>query len=73
MGENNFAPLPTAVYGVVLLSAAIAYTILHTLIVSHHTHENEEPATAVGSDLRGKISMAIYAAGIPLALVNQWI
>ena len=73
MGENNFAPLPTAVYGGVLLAAAVSYTILQTLIMAHHTHENEELKAAIGSDIKGKISMVIYAAAIPMAFANQWI
>lgn len=73
MGENHFAPLPTAIYGVNLLCAAIGYTILQTLIIRHHHGENALLATAVGNDLKGKLSMVLYAAAIPLAFVNQWI
>lgn len=72
MGENYFAPLPTAVYGVVLLLAAIAYTILQNLIVAHHGPDHVL-ANAVGRDRKGKLSMALYAAAIPLAFVSQWI
>src|SRR4029079_10926753 len=67
MGENHFAPLPTAVYGVVLLCAAIAYVILQTLIVSQHKGENKLLASAVGHDLKGKLSIACYIAAIPIA------
>ncbi len=73
MGENHFAPLPTAVYGVVLLCAAIAYTILQTVIVRHEKDENSVLKAAVGSDIKGKISMVLYVIAIPLAFVNQWI
>ena len=73
MGENHFAPLPTAIYGVVLLFSAIAYTILQTTIVSHHKGENNLLAAAVGNDLKGKLSIACYVAAIPLAFYNQWI
>ena len=73
MGENHFAPTPTAVYGGVQICAAIAYTILQTAIVRHHGHENEKLKEAIGSDLKGKLSIALYAAAIPLAFVNQWI
>lgn len=73
MGENHFAPLPTAVYGGVLLCAAIAYTILQTLIIRHETDENKLLAKAIGSDFKGKISILLYVAAIPLAFVNQWI
>src|ERR671938_284448 len=50
MGENHFAPLPTAVYGVVMLMAAVAYTILQTLIVAQQD-ANSKLAAAVGKDL----------------------
>ena len=72
MGENDFAPLPTAVYGVVLLCAAIAYTILQTTLVGLHGH-NTKLATAVGSDRKGKLSILLYVAAIPLAFVQQWV
>ena len=70
MGENHFAPLPTAAYGVVLLMAAIAYTILQVAIVRHHG-PSSRLATAVGSDAKGKLSIAGYVAAIPLAFLHQ--
>jgi uncharacterized membrane protein len=72
MGENHFAPLPTAVYGLVLLCAAIAYTILQTIIVRHPS-AGSKLAAAVGADLKGKLSIVFYALAIPSAFVNQWI
>ncbi len=72
MGENHFAPLPTAVYGMVLLAAAIAYYILQSLIIAE-PGANAKLATAVGKDWKGKISPLIYAVAIGLAFVNQWI
>lgn len=71
MGENHFAPLPMAVYGVNLLFAAIAYEILSTLIVKHHGKDHIL-AKAIGKDWKGKISLVLYLAGIPLAFVNEW-
>ncbi len=71
MGENHFAPLPTAVYGAVLLCAAIAYTILQTTIVHHHAGENALLAAAVGHDLKGKLSIALYVAAILAAFIHQ--
>src|SRR6266576_148299 len=72
MGENHFAPLPTALYGAVLLCSAIAYTILQIAVIgAQGPHSNL--ATAVGSDLKGKLSIAAYVLAIPLAFVNQWI
>ncbi|MBV9217623.1 MAG: DUF1211 domain-containing protein [Acidobacteria bacterium] len=73
MGENHFAPIPTAVYGGILLMAAISYTILQMTIVSHDGHENELLAAAVGRDLKGKISILLYLLAIGLAFWNQWI
>jgi|ERR1044071_1811119 uncharacterized membrane protein len=72
MGENHFAPLPTAVYGVVLLLAAIAYTILQTMIVAQQG-PNSKLGAAVGKDMKGKLSMLLYLTAIPLAFVHQWI
>src|SRR5437762_1423468 len=67
MGENGNAPLPTAIYGVVLLCAAIAYTILQTTIVHHHRGENALLADAVGHDFKGKISIVLYVIAIAAA------
>jgi uncharacterized membrane protein len=71
MGRNNFAPLPTAVYGGVLLSSALAYTILvRTIIAAQGPHSRLKEA--LGSDAKGYASLAMYAAAIPLAFVNRW-
>jgi uncharacterized membrane protein len=72
MGENHFSPLPTAVYGVVLLLAAIAYTILQNLIVQQQG-ANSRLAAALGADLKAKFSLLLYAVAIPSAFVHQWI
>jgi len=72
MGENAFAAVPTAAYGVVLLAAAVAYTILQRAIVAAQG-ASSPLARAVGGDAKGKVSMALYAAAVPLALVNRWI
>jgi uncharacterized membrane protein len=64
MGENHFAPLPTAVYGVVLLCAALAYSILQATLIRYHDGENALLARAVGNDLKGKISIALYIVAI---------
>jgi uncharacterized membrane protein len=73
MGENHFASVPTAIYGGVQICAAISYTILQTLIVRHHGDENQQLKEAIGSDLKGKLSVLLYIAAIPLAFVNQWV
>jgi uncharacterized membrane protein len=72
MGENHFAPLPTAVYGGVMLACGIAYTVLQTTIVRQED-EHSPLAEALGDDFKGKLSMVLYAAAIALAFVNQWI
>ncbi len=72
MGENHFASLPTAVYGGVLLMASLAYWILKSAIVADQG-EGSKLAAAVGTDLKGKLSTALYAAAIPLAFANEWI
>ena len=72
MGENNFAPAPTALYGVVLLAAAIAYWILQRVIIAEQG-ESSLLATAVGGDLKGKLSPLLYAIAIPAAFLHQWI
>jgi uncharacterized membrane protein len=72
MGENHFAPLPTAIYGAVLLMAAIAYLVLQNLIIAQQG-SNSKLAEAVGKDLKGKLSLGLYASAIPLAFIYQWI
>jgi len=72
MGENHFAELPTAAYGAVLLLAAIGYYLLQTAIVAEQG-QGSRLATALGRDLKGKISPVIYALAIPLAFVSRWI
>ncbi len=72
MGENHFAPLPTAVYGAVLLMCGLAYLLLQTTIIRHQGAASRL-AAAVGDDLKGKLSGVLYAVAILLAFVNRWI
>lgn len=72
MGENNFAPLPVAFYGVVLLFDAIAYFILTLTLKAHHD-EDSKFVKALGSDFKGKISIVICAVAIPIAFVHSLI
>ncbi len=72
MGENHFAKLPTALYGVALLMAAIAYYILQTVIVRSQG-ASSPLAAAIGKDAKGKVSPLLYIAAIPLAFVNPLI
>jgi uncharacterized membrane protein len=69
MGENHFAPLPTALYGGVLLAAAIAYYILQQTIIAAQG-EHSVLGQAVGRDWKGKASPLLYLAGIGLTLVS---
>src|ERR1700758_1349948 len=71
MGENDYAPLPVAVYGVMLLSAGIAYSILSNSLIAHHG-KNSVLAKSIGKDWKGKVSLLVYALAIPLALVRPW-
>jgi uncharacterized membrane protein len=72
MGENHFAAMPTAVYGAVLLMAAIAYFVLQRVIISRQGPESLL-ARAIGNDWNGKLSPPLYFSAIPLAFVNPWI
>jgi uncharacterized membrane protein len=72
MGENRFAPLPSAVYGGVLLLAGVAYLILQTAIIVDQGPRSKL-AAAVGQDVKGKLSAGLYAVAIPLAFFHPWI
>ncbi|MEO8034037.1 MAG: TMEM175 family protein [Acidobacteriota bacterium] len=69
MGENHFAAVPTAVYGVVMLGAAMAYWILQNAIIARQG-PGSKLAAAVGRDFKGKVSPLLCAAAIPLAFVQ---
>jgi len=69
MGENDFAPIPTALYGAALLMSAIAWYILQTAIIRQQGSGSPLQG-AIGRDIKGKISPLIYLAGIALAFVN---
>jgi uncharacterized membrane protein len=70
MDESHFAPVPTAMFGVVLFCAAIAYTILVRVIIAAEGGSNTRVAAAIGSDTKGNWSLVFYIAAIPLAFVN---
>ena len=72
MGENHFAPIPTALYGFVLMMAAIAYWLLQLALIRAEG-QSSLLAQAIGRDLKGKLSIVIYAASIPLAVLNHWL
>lgn len=71
-GENDFEPAPTVAYGVVLLCAAIAYYVLQSLILAGHELDSPLRA-ALGRDLKGKASPALYAIAIGLAYASTWV
>ena len=70
VGENHFAPVPTAVYGAVLLMAGLAYLVLERVLVAADG-DSSRLATAVGSDRKGRLSLVLYAAAIPLAFLHE--
>ena len=72
MGENDYAPLPVAVYGVMLLFAGIAYSILTRSLIAHHG-KNSVLAKSIGNDWKGTVSLLVYALAIPLAFVRPGI
>ena len=70
-GESHFAPVPVATYGVVQLFAGCAYYILSRLLIRRHG-EDSALARAVGSDRKGRISMALYLAAVGVAFLSPW-
>lgn len=72
MGDNHFAAVPVAAYGVVLFMAAVAFTILVRLLVARHG-PNSALARAVGADRKGWTSLVLYGAAIPIAFLNRWV
>ena len=72
MGQNHFAPVPTALYGVVLFMAAIAYWNLQRVIIRNQGRDSLL-AKALGGDRKGKISPLLYAVAVGAAFLSQWI
>ena len=72
MGENHFRPVPVALYGVALLMCGVAYSILVKALLKSHGADSTL-AKAIGSDFKGKASLAAYACAVPLAFVHEWI
>jgi uncharacterized membrane protein len=72
MSENDFPPVPTAVYGIVLLAAGVAYYLLQMTLLRADP-EGSMLAEAIGTDLKGKLSPVLYCVGIGLAIVNRWL
>jgi uncharacterized membrane protein len=72
MGENHFAKVPTALYGFVMLMAAVAYWLLLRAILAVQG-PHSVLADAVGNDVKGKISPLFYLVAIPAAFIHEWI
>jgi uncharacterized membrane protein len=72
MGENHFATVPVAAYGVILFMCAVAYSVLVRYLISHH-RENKALAEAIGSDKKGWLSLVLYLIGVGLAFVHPWL
>ena len=72
MDEEGITPLPTAAYGAVLAMAAIGYMLLQRAIIAVNGRTSRL-ATALGRDLKGKLSLALYVVAVPVAFFNPWI
>ena len=72
MGENHFTPAPTALYGTVMLLAAIAYYIMQSLIIADQGRDSKL-AASIGRDLKGKLSPVLYAIAIVASFFQPWI
>ena len=72
MGENHFSASPVALYGIVLLMASLSYPLLLFSLIRVNGKDSLL-AKSIGSDFKGKISIAIYIAGILISFFNSWI
>lgn len=72
VGEHRAASLPTALYGVVLLMAGVAYLVLERRMVAENGPQSML-AEAVGTDRKGRLSLACYVAAIVLAFASPWL
>jgi uncharacterized membrane protein len=72
MGENHFASLPVAIYGVMLFLAGIAYFVLTKALIAYHGKQSVV-ATSIGHDWKGTVSVLVYLLAIPLAFVRPWL
>ena len=72
MGENHFAPLPVAAYGLVLLGAAMAYTVLVRALLRIHGKDSTL-TRALGKDFKGHVSIVIYLVAVAMTFVHPWI
>jgi uncharacterized membrane protein len=73
LGENNVALLPAAVYGVNLLAAGAAYSILQSQIIRANGGKNSHLAKAFGKDWKGKAALLIYSVGVGVTYFSPWL
>ena len=73
MGENHFAPIPTAVYAFDLFMCAAAWLPMQWALIRANGGERSELAQAVGGDAKGKLSLLLYALAVPAAFLAPWI
>lgn len=71
-GHNHFAALPVALYGAVMLAAGVAYFILVKCLILGHGHDSPL-AKAVGQDVKGTVSVLLYAVSLPIAFFLPWL
>jgi uncharacterized membrane protein len=71
-GETHLAPVPTAVYGAVMLLSALAYWALQNTIIAHQGPDSKLKE-ALGKDKKAMASLGLYAAAVPLAFINTWV
>jgi len=72
MGQNEFAPWPVALYGIVMLFAGSAYFILTRSLIAHHGKDSTL-AASIGDDRKGRMSLAAYLIAIPLSFAQPWV
>ncbi len=72
VGENHFASVPVALYGVVLMMCGLAYALLARALIAHHGKQSPL-ALALGKDRKGLASVVLYALAIPLSLLHAWL
>src|SRR5215472_13027464 len=72
MGQNHYAPIPVAVYGVMLLLAGASYTVLTRALIRRHAKDSLL-VTSIGRDWKGMASLVVYAGAIPISFVRPWI
>ena len=72
IGENHLESIPIAFYGGILLISSVAYFLLQTTIIKHHG-DDFALKKAIGKDIKGKVSLALYVLGIILSFINSWL